>query len=526
MRKIITTIVAISLAFSNFSGLLSCADSNEYYLGDVDMNNSIDTADLLKFKKVLLGFNSSTKSIETLGDINQDGKLSTLDFLMLKRILLGLEEAPDVAVGVSPTVTVGSIELQNGFVANWTKNWDKEIANVSIDGGEFSMEQTYKPAGGRQSLIFNPNQSSSIIELKDEVFSVNDMSMNLGIKSMTIPTGEGVMSVITEGDTNVFNYHSDNLSEDFSINSNLDENFAFDTTNVITSIKDKSCEVVTEESMTTLRAGDSLIASTGYGFKSDDFEITLGEDSAGSCKVIVVNSKTGNVEGEYSIVDNYKMVKSSNYRLECIITDDWAQIGFEDYTNGKYYGLRLGDNDSIELLIMERSATGETVVNRYTTHYNADGYKGLSCSVINTDKNYNNLWNFEFLNVGDCGQTIIWKSDNEYSICYNEILSSGCSVVLEKVKNDEVCQNEFTAYGTEANGKIVVDSNSLGGLDYKSSICYGRVDDEIQSYYGKVEGYGLSLTVAPQNGNMHSLILKDADRSQQVLDCNFNYDSF
>lgn len=99
-KKVFAGILALSL-LSSMSSIVASADDNTstaYTLGDINQDGTVNVADLLAVKKVVLGITEATEVQEHLGDVNQDGELNTLDLLGMKRIILGISEVPSTLI--------------------------------------------------------------------------------------------------------------------------------------------------------------------------------------------------------------------------------------------------------------------------------------------------------------------------------------------------------------------------------------------------------------------------------------------
>ena len=72
--------------------------------GDVDLNGSVDTDDLLLLRRALAGLEPMPSC--TFGaDVNGSGDIDTDDLLLLRRALAGLEEIPNSSSEFSCTLS-------------------------------------------------------------------------------------------------------------------------------------------------------------------------------------------------------------------------------------------------------------------------------------------------------------------------------------------------------------------------------------------------------------------------------------
>ena len=92
--------VCMLISVCSFTLPIATAETKTYTLGDVNMNESVNTADAVVVLKYCAGLIDFTDTELKLGDVNQDEKVNTADATYILKMAAGMLPAPDVTVEV------------------------------------------------------------------------------------------------------------------------------------------------------------------------------------------------------------------------------------------------------------------------------------------------------------------------------------------------------------------------------------------------------------------------------------------
>ncbi|MCD7801278.1 MAG: carbohydrate-binding domain-containing protein [Ruminococcus sp.] len=176
LKKIITGVTALCImATMSINVSAMSFPGQQQVQGDLNENGSVDSADVLEMKKVVLGMTQLNGRKSEIADMNSDGSVNVLDLLMLKNTVLGIQG--DVTTTPDGGGDVTTTPDDSGDVTTTT---------TTDDGGDVTTVTTEAPVVIQDAVKFTFSEDS-ITAYDSDGNEVESQMVDGTIVTITVP---------------------------------------------------------------------------------------------------------------------------------------------------------------------------------------------------------------------------------------------------------------------------------------------------------------------------------------------------
>lgn len=358
LKGLIAGLGTFCMLVNSMTTLGASAEIGTYNLGDLNMDGEVNSADMLLMKRQCLGMVEVTENREILGDLDGNG-CNSADFLRFKKIMLGLDEAPKGTVEVDPMIVKGSRSLTNGTlewnadfnddndVINCTYSGESLLARAQLSKGSVPCNTTITDSDGNtidfaekndemsELAVFNSNTEDGLRFTHNRLDFWTEEGYRMGFNfgpTVALETDERCLGDLVNCGTYVNNDEKVAITKSVVQNDTSIHNLNFKQ-----SIKDKQT-VLTYSTSKDFNLVHNVNSQNDCSFRFSDYSVSLKRDDDGTLR--------GGVASNFMIKEGDQMVTALPLKEFDV---QQGSISSLELCNGFY--LVIDDVDPSQLLV-------------------------------------------------------------------------------------------------------------------------------------------------------------------------------